>query len=112
MAGGEAIPFMMAVLCSSICSAGVDYFPVDETVEFAAGETSREVLVGIPDDIFPETNKTFEVFLACSPGVYLSPYSYTTVRILNDDPDLPGVCVHVCVHAFVCACMRVCVYVL
>ena len=74
-------------------------------MEFSSGETTKEfrVLLG-EDDIFPAPNKSFEVYLASSPGVYLSPFTYTVVTILNDDPDLPGMCVCVCV------CVRVCVH--
>ena len=68
----------------------MDYSIVDTVVEFATGEVTVEVPVEIQNDIFPEENKTFEVYLAASPGVYLAPITYTTVRILNDDPDLPG----------------------
>ena len=76
----------------------MDYIPRTITVEFLPGETTQEfrLLLG-EDDIFPAPNKTFEVYLASSPGVYLSPFTYTVVTILNDDPDLPGMCVCVCV---------------
>ena len=97
------------------CSAGVDYVAVNVTVAFLPGQITQEVRVSLAeDDIFPEPNKTFEVYLAASPGVYLSPITYTVVTILNDDPDLPGMCmteasvlfVYVCVCAphgkFVC----------
>lgn len=85
------------LFCSSR-SAGVDYVDINVTVDFLLGETTREVCVSIAeDDIFPEPNKTFEVYLAAFPwSVPLS----TLVTILNDDPDLPGmskcVCVYVC----------------
>ena len=88
--------FVTGVTLSHFCCntfpllAGVDYSTVDRNVEFAPGEVTREVQVRIQNDIFPEENKTFEVYLAASPGVYLHPITYTTVRILNDDPDLPG----------------------
>ncbi len=89
----------------------MDYRFVDRTVEFAAGETRQEVPVRIFDDIFPEENRTFEVILSCSPGVYISPHSYTTVKILNDDPDLPGVCMCVCAYIYVYICFYVHMYV-
>ena len=87
--------------CSSR-SAGVDYVDINVTVDFLPGETTQEVRVSLAeDDIFPEPNKMFEAYLAASPGVYLSPITYTLVTILNDDPDLHGmskcVCVCVCV---------------
>lgn len=52
--------------------------------------------VGIPlaeDDVFPEENKTFEVYLSASQGVFISPFGYASAVILNDDPPLPGMCV-------------------
>ena len=64
------------------------------------------------DDIFPAPNKSFEVYLASSPGVYLSPFTYTVVTILNDDPDLPGMCVCVCAYEQEGVCMHVRVSVL
>ena len=69
----------------------MDYAPVNMTVEFWPGQTTKEVCVLLAqDDNFPEANKMFEVYLAFSPGVYLSPVTYTMVTILNDDPDFPG----------------------
>ena len=43
-----------------------------------------------PDDVFPEPDKTFEVFLGPIEGVYVTPFAAATVTILNDDDDLPG----------------------
>ena len=53
-------------------------------------------LIQIPladDDIFFEANKTFEVYLVSSPGVYISPIGYVSAVILNDDLPLPGECI-------------------
>ena len=60
-------------------------------VTFEPDETSK--LVSIPlleDDVFPESNKTFEVYLTGSPGVLISPIGYAYATILNDDAPLRG----------------------
>ena len=54
---------------------------------------SKTVLISLTtDDRFPEANKTFEVYLSASPGVFISPVAYATVTILNDDIPVPGLC--------------------
>ena len=65
---------------------GIDYLAVDEEVIFASDEVSKHILVLFTeDDIVPESNKTFEVYLSASPGVFISPIAYVTATILNDD---------------------------
>ena len=76
--------------------AGEDFEMLDTTVEFAEGVTEQVVIVNLVDDVFPESAEVFEVYLAVSPGVYISSPSNTTVFILNDDPPLPGWCL--CMH--------------
>ena len=77
-------------------------------VEFPAGTDSMVVSVPFTtDDIFPEEDKVFEVYLGASPGVYISPIAYVNVTIENDDPPLPGkywcgMCVHGCAVIYVC----------
>ena len=52
---------------------------------------SKRILIPFTDDdILPEANKTFEVYLSASPGVFISPIAYITATILNDDLPLPG----------------------
>ena len=52
----------------------------------------RQIVLHIPltNDIFPEAVEEFEVYLSACPGVFIDCPAYTTVRILNDDSDLPG----------------------
>ena len=73
---------------------GVDYLAVDEEVIFGSDEVSKQVLVPFTeDDIVPESNKTFEVYLSASLGVFISPIAYATATILNDDLlPLQGLC--------------------
>ena len=44
------------------------------------------------DDIFPEDDKVFEVYIGATPGAFVSPNAHVNVTILNDDPPLPGQC--------------------
>ena len=63
---------------------------MNETVTFEPGETTMTVVVRLMGDIFPEIDKDFEVYLAASPGTYISPFGYTVVTIEDDDPPLPS----------------------
>ena len=72
-------------------SEGIDYHAVDEEVVFGFDEDSRSVLIPFTDDDgILEANKTFEVYLSASPGVFISPIAYVIATILNDDVLLPG----------------------
>jgi hypothetical protein len=69
---------------------GIDYFAVDEEVIFSSDEMLKSVLIPFTDDdVLPEANKTFEVYLSASPGVLISPIAYVTATILNDDIPVP-----------------------
>ena len=82
-------PFLPPSLIPPI--AGRDYTATKLSVEFKPGETQKILSVPVIDDVFPEQNKTFFIFFASSPDVYLSPITFASVTILNDDPPLPGV---------------------
>ena len=74
---------------------GIDYFAVDEEVIFSSDEMLKSVLIPFTDDdVLPEANKTFEVYLSASPGVLISPIAYVTATILNDDIPVPGLCLY------------------
>ena len=80
-----------------VCSAvGDDYEELDLIVSFAAGETATEVELSFVNDVFPEADEEFDVYLAVSPGTFITEPSSAVVTILNDDPDLPGVCALEC----------------
>ena len=64
---------------------------MERNVTFSSSEVSKSVLIQLAeDDVFPEANKTFQVYIRASPGVYISPNAYVTAMILNDDAELRG----------------------
>ena len=74
-------------------TVGEDYNAVNASVIFEPrSENIIQEFIGTlaPDDVFPEANKSFEIFLTASPGAYLFPDTVVMVTILNDDPPLPG----------------------
>ena len=71
--------------------ADIDYFPVDTEVIFDLEESSKLISIKLPeDDVFFEANKTFEVYLTATPGVFISPIGFAYATILNDDEPLTG----------------------
>ena len=64
---------------------------MDVLVEFSANQVDVVVSVPLVDDVFPEGLEEFEVILLASPGVFIDSPASAIVRILNDDPDLPGI---------------------
>lgn len=68
----------------SIATSGVDFTPVDVTVTFAPGESTKVVNVPIINDSIVEPTETFVVVMSnvvsATPGV-----SSASVNILNDD---------------------------
>ena len=83
--------FFSSLSPPSPLTVGEDYFNVSTVVSFAPEQSQATVTVLLaPDDVFPEPNKTFELFLSPSEGIYITPFAAATVTILNDDPDLPG----------------------
>lgn len=81
----------MYVYINILTPDGIDYFSMERDVTFRSSEVSKSVLIQLTDDdVFPEPNKTFQVYIRASPGVYLSPTAYVTARILNDDEQLRG----------------------
>ena len=53
-------------------------------------EPSTVVSIEFIDDVFPERDEQFEVFLSAAPGALVVSPAYATVTILNEDPPLPG----------------------
>ena len=77
--------------CFVFFAEDIDYRGVDEEIIFGPDEVSKGVLIPFTgDDVLPEANKTFEVYLSASPGVFISPNAYVTATILNDDIPVPG----------------------
>ena len=72
-------------------TAGEDYEAVNTSIMFDPQNSIQEFVGRLAlDNVFPEANKSFEIFLTASPGAYLSPDTAVTVTILNDDPPLPS----------------------
>lgn len=68
-------------------TAGVDYTPVNTTLNFAAGETTKTVLIDILDDALPELNETvFGIIKDASAGAILT--GATTMSILDNDESI------------------------
>jgi hypothetical protein len=66
-------------------SAGADYAAVPlTTLNFAAGETTKIVTVGVSGDTLPEASETFNVMLSVPVGAVISDVS-GTATIVNDD---------------------------
>ena len=71
--------------------AGVDYMEVEEDLQFESNEVVKVIQIPLAkDDVFPEANKTFEVYLSASQGVFISPIGYVSAVILNDDLPIAG----------------------
>jgi len=63
-----------------------DYIDSSGTIQFAAGESSRQFQIGIVDDAYVEVTKTFTIVLSQPGGgaVQGTPFT-TTISILDDD---------------------------
>ena len=68
---------------------------VDKDIRFGSSEIVKVIQIPLAeDDIFPEANKTFEVYLSASQGVFISPIAYVSAVILNDDLPIASTYVH------------------
>ena len=68
-------------------AADDDFIP--GTREISLVETEF-VFIDFVDDMFPEEDEQFEVFLSAAPGALVVSPAFATITILNDDPPLPG----------------------
>lgn len=66
-------------------SAGQDYDPVTQILEFQPGETQKNITVTIHNDQSIEADEQFELYLAGGIGVHLSPFPRASITIQNDD---------------------------
>ena len=69
----------------STASARSDYTAVFGTLRFAAGETSKSIVVQVTDDRFQEPAESFSVVLSNPSGVALGSPSSATVQVTSDD---------------------------
>ncbi|TWU42045.1 Calx-beta domain-containing protein [Novipirellula artificiosorum] len=75
-------------------TAGEDYTAVNQSVTFAAGETTKTVMVAITDDAVVENDETFTLTLSApTNGATLGTVTTSTATIIdNDNPTpVPGV---------------------
>jgi hypothetical protein len=66
-------------------SARSDYTAAFGTLRFAAGETSKSVVIQVTDDRFQESVESFSVVLSNPVGVVLGAPSSATVQVTSDD---------------------------
>ena len=76
-------------LMNSRGSERCDYVTSLGTVKFAAGESSRMILVPLIDDVLVEGNETFTVALSNAVGATLGSTNSATVTIVDDDSLAP-----------------------
>ena len=70
-------------MCS--LSAGQDYTPLTQILEFQPGETQTNITITIHDDQKIEADEQFELYLIGGIGVHLSPFPRASITIQNDD---------------------------
>jgi hypothetical protein len=69
--------------------AGQDFVPVSGTLEFAAGETEKQIVVPLLNDALREGDESFILVLNNpSTGVSLGSLAMATIRIQDNDPGL------------------------
>ena len=71
-------------------SARCDYIATSGTLNFAANETSKNILVPIVDDSYKENAETFTVTLSGASGSNVSLGSPSTITITITDSDPPN----------------------
>ncbi len=77
------------VLNSGVANSRCDYEATAGTLRFAAGETSKTILIPVIDDVYAEGNESFTVTLSNAAGALLGPPSVATV-IINDNETVTG----------------------
>lgn len=98
-AGGTASVFVTVSRSSGVIAASVDYATEDVsatsgtdyvssagTIEFAVGETEKQIELTINGDDDYEFNETFRVRLSNPVGGFLPTTPFSTVTIANDEP--------------------------
>ena len=77
------------VLHSGVANSRCDYETTAGTLRFAAGETSRTILIPVIDDVYAEGNESFTVTLSSATGALLGSPNVATVTI-NDNETTTG----------------------
>jgi hypothetical protein len=65
--------------------SGSDYQALSGTLAFAAGETSKTVVLTVIDDKLKESNETFKLALSSPTGGTLGSVAETTITIVDND---------------------------
>jgi hypothetical protein len=73
------------VLNSGNASSRCDYETTVGTLRFAAGETSKTILIPVVDDVYAEGSESFSVTLTNASGALLGSPSVATVTIIDND---------------------------
>src|SRR5205814_6592916 len=68
-----------------IASRKCDYHIAVGRLRFAAGETSKQIIVSIIDDVYPEEPETFTLTLSNPTGATLGTNTTATITIIDDD---------------------------
>jgi Calx-beta domain/Domain of unknown function (DUF4214) len=71
---------------SAIASAKCDYATTGGTLQFAAGETSKTILVSIVNDGYTEGDESFTMSLSNASGATIGTQANTTITISSNDP--------------------------
>ncbi|MFN8040984.1 MAG: Calx-beta domain-containing protein [Acidimicrobiales bacterium] len=88
-AGSTVLPSTVTVTSSNgTATAGSDYTAVSTTVTFAAGETTKSVIVPVSGDVVPEADETVLLTLSNPTNGSLGT-DIGTLTIVNDDGPLP-----------------------
>ena len=69
--------------------AGIDYIATSGALTFAAGETSKTIVVPVLGDTIVEQNENFTLSLSNPIGTSLGAITTTTATIVNDDTVIP-----------------------
>jgi hypothetical protein len=68
-----------------IASRKCDYHIAVGRLRFAAGESTKQILVSIVDDVYPEEPETFTLTLSNPTGAILGTNTTATITIIDDD---------------------------
>ncbi|MEY2550640.1 MAG: hypothetical protein QOG12_784 [Verrucomicrobiota bacterium] len=92
--GQNLITVNFATADGTATSADNDYVPVNGSLSFVPGETTKSITVAIVGDAKPETNETFSINLSSPANAVLGKRTGQGT-ITNDDHATPGISNHV-----------------
>lgn len=83
----RAVPHAVAVDLATLdgsATAGDDYTPIQQTIQFAPGETVKTVPIGLVDDETPESEESYSGHLSNPVGATIA-NGVATITIVDDD---------------------------